>query len=60
MFLLIATWHIYDSILSPDVFPLNKSIFTGYMSKKQMQNLHPLQLHKQSENGKEAAEKITA
>jgi formate dehydrogenase subunit gamma len=34
IFLLMAIWHIYDSMFSPDIFPLNKSIFTGYIGKK--------------------------
>lgn len=34
IFLLVAIWHIYDSVLSPNVFPLNKSIFTGYDKRK--------------------------
>jgi cytochrome b subunit of formate dehydrogenase len=35
IFLLIGIWHIYDSMFSPEIFPLNKSIFTGYVEKKQ-------------------------
>lgn len=27
---IIFLWHLYNSIFSPEVFPLNKSIFTGY------------------------------
>jgi len=34
IFLMMTVWHIYDSMFSPDVFPLNKSIFTGYSEKK--------------------------
>ncbi len=34
IFLLIAVWHIYDSMFSPEVFPLDKSIFTGYGEKR--------------------------
>jgi formate dehydrogenase gamma subunit len=34
IFLLMAIWHIYDSMFNPDVFPLNKSIFTGFIEKK--------------------------
>ena len=37
IFLLVAIWHIYDSMFSPEVFPLNKSIFTGYVEKKKME-----------------------
>jgi cytochrome b subunit of formate dehydrogenase len=31
--LLASAWHVYDSIFSPDVFPLDTSIFTGYTSR---------------------------
>ncbi|HLE41110.1 MAG TPA: cytochrome b/b6 domain-containing protein [Nitrospirota bacterium] len=34
IFLLMAIWHIYDSMFSPEVFPLNKSIFTGYAERR--------------------------
>ena len=44
IFLLIAIWHIYDSIFSPDAFPLYKSIFTGYIKKRRMKQEHPLEL----------------
>ncbi len=37
IFLLMAIWHIYDSMFSPDVFPLNKSIFTGYADKSSLE-----------------------
>ncbi len=61
LFVLVVTWHIYDSILSPDVFPLNKSIFTGYMPKKQMKRLHPLELQWQKEEADlEAKERVQA
>ena len=36
VFLIIAIWHIYNAIFSPDVFPLDTSIFTGYISKERM------------------------
>jgi cytochrome b subunit of formate dehydrogenase len=44
IFLMLAIWHIYDSIFSPDVFPLDTSIFTGYISRKRMAREHPLEL----------------
>ncbi len=34
IFLLMAIWHIYDSMFSPEVFPLDKSIFTGYAERR--------------------------
>lgn len=44
IFLLITIWHIYDSIFSPDVFPLDASIFTGYTTREKMLRLHPIEL----------------
>jgi cytochrome b subunit of formate dehydrogenase len=44
LFLLIALWHMYDSVFSPDVFPLDKSIFTGYITRERMRLEHPLEL----------------
>lgn len=42
-FLLVITWHMYEVIFSPDVFPINKSIFTGFMTQQQVARLHPLE-----------------
>lgn len=44
MFLIIAIWHIYNSIFSPNVFPLDPSIFTGYISRERMVREHPIEL----------------
>lgn len=44
MFLIIALWHIYNAIFSPEIFPLDKSIFTGYISRERMLKEHPLEL----------------
>lgn len=43
IFIVIAVWHIYNSIFSPDIFPLDTSIFTGYISKERMMQEHPLE-----------------
>jgi formate dehydrogenase subunit gamma len=51
--LLIAIWHIYNSIFSPEVFPLDTSIFTGYISRERMLREHPIELERiegQAEN----------
>ncbi len=42
--LLIAVWHIYNAIFSPEVFPLDTSIFTGYISRERMVREHPVEL----------------
>ena len=44
VFLIIAIWHIYNAIFSPEVFPLDTSIFTGYISKERMLREHPEEL----------------
>jgi cytochrome b subunit of formate dehydrogenase len=52
IFLVIVVWHIYDSVLNPEVFPINESIFTGYIKKSRMQQEHPLELiqHMEADN----------
>jgi cytochrome b subunit of formate dehydrogenase len=44
IFLINAIWHIYNAIFSPEVFPLDTSIFTGYISRARMLREHPLEL----------------
>ena len=43
-FLVIIIWHIYNSIFSPEVFPLDTAIFTGRISHERMVHEHPLEL----------------
>jgi formate dehydrogenase subunit gamma len=43
-FLVIVTWHIYNSIFSPEVFPLDTAIFTGKISRDRMVHEHPREL----------------
>ncbi len=40
-FLIIAIWHIYNAIFSPEVFPLDTVIFTGRISRERMMREHP-------------------
>lgn len=42
-FLVIIVWHIYNAHLSPDVFPFDRSIFTGRISAERMRHEHPLE-----------------
>jgi hypothetical protein len=44
VFLIISVWHIYNAIFSPEVFPLNMSIFTGSLSRERMVHEHVLEL----------------
>src|SRR5512143_4291303 len=41
VFLIIAIWHIYNAIFSPEVFPMDTSIFTGYISRERQLDEHP-------------------
>lgn len=43
-FLVIVTWHIYNSIFSPEVFPIDKAIFDGKISRERMAHEHPVEL----------------
>jgi hypothetical protein len=44
IFIMIAVWHIYNSIFSPEVFPLDTSILTGKITRERMVLEHPLEL----------------
>lgn len=44
VFIIIVLWHIYNAIFSPEVFPLNTSIFTGRISRERMIYEHILEL----------------
>jgi cytochrome b subunit of formate dehydrogenase len=42
-FLTIITWHIFNAALTPEVFPLDTSIFTGRISEERLRHEHPLE-----------------
>jgi formate dehydrogenase subunit gamma len=42
-FLVVITWHIYNAHLAPEVFPFNKTIFTGRISVERLEREHPLE-----------------
>ncbi|MGD0884219.1 MAG: cytochrome b/b6 domain-containing protein [Thermodesulfovibrionales bacterium] len=44
IFLIIALWHIYNAIFNPEIFPLDTSILTGYISWERMVREHPAEL----------------
>lgn len=46
VFLLVAVWHVYDAIFSPEIFPLDTSIFTGHTTRARMRRLHPRELER--------------
>ena len=44
IFLINALWHILNAVFSPEAFPLDTCIFTGYISRDRMVREHPLEL----------------
>lgn len=42
-FSILLIWHAYGSSLSPDVWPIDTSMFTGYMSAHHLQDHHALE-----------------
>jgi cytochrome b subunit of formate dehydrogenase len=42
--LAILVWHFYFVIYNPDVYPMNKAWFTGYLTREEMELEHPLEL----------------
>ena len=43
LMLLVVVWHIYNSIFSPEVFPVDAVMFTGKISRERMIREHPLE-----------------
>jgi formate dehydrogenase gamma subunit len=42
--LAILVWHFYFVIYNPDVYPMNKAWFIGYLTEEEMEKEHPLEL----------------
>jgi cytochrome b subunit of formate dehydrogenase len=42
-FLVVIVWHIYNAHLNPDVFPFDRSIFTGEISEHRLRHEHALE-----------------
>jgi formate dehydrogenase gamma subunit len=55
-FLVLIIWHIYATVLSPDVFPLDRSMFTGYMGAHELKEHHALEYKRVFPDGEAAAE----
>lgn len=48
--LAIVVWHFYFIFLNPDVYPMNKAWFEGYLTKEEMEKEHPLELAEKEES----------
>jgi cytochrome b subunit of formate dehydrogenase/mono/diheme cytochrome c family protein len=44
--LAIVVWHLYFVIFNPDIYPMNLSWLTGWLSEKEMREDHPLELER--------------
>jgi cytochrome b subunit of formate dehydrogenase len=56
--LAIIVWHFYFVIFNPEVYPMNLSWLTGYLSEEEMAAEHPAELEKlkQAEQAQRTAE----
>jgi hypothetical protein len=45
----VITWHIYNAHLNPDVFPFDRTIFDGRISRHRMEHEHPLELERMTD-----------
>lgn len=39
----LLVWHVYGASLNPEVFPLDRSMFTGYMTAEELHHHHQLE-----------------
>jgi len=63
--LAIFVWHLYFVIYNPDVYPMNKAWFSGFLTREEMELEHPLELEKieaeeKTENEAKAEKEIEA
>lgn len=64
--LAIFVWHFYFVIYNPDVYPMNKAWYRGYLTREEMELEHPLELEEieklrnPEENTKPEAENVNA
>lgn len=42
-FLVLVVWHAYGAVFSPEVFPLDRSILTGYLTAEELKERHALE-----------------
>ncbi len=56
--LAIVVWHFYFVIYNPDVYPMNKAWFTGYLTEEEMEKEHPLELEEIKKKEQDDSEKF--
>lgn len=53
IFLVLFLWHLYDTHLRPEVFPMDSSWLTGCITRKQWQERHPRDYEAATRKGEE-------
>ena len=55
--LALLVWHFYFVFFNPDVFPMSKAWYKGFLTREEMEKEHPLELEEidKAEKGKESA-----
>jgi thiosulfate reductase cytochrome b subunit len=41
----IVVWHLYATVVNPDVFPLNRAMTRGTLTSEEMLREHPLDIN---------------
>lgn len=44
--LVLVVWHVYGAHLSPEVFPMDTCMFTGYLTKDELRERHALEFRR--------------
>lgn len=52
-FLVVIVWHIYNAHFNPDVFPFDKTIFTGRISLERLRHEHALEYERVTQEDEE-------
>lgn len=53
--LVLVVWHIYGAVLSPEVFPIDRSMFSGYMTAEDLHHHHALEYERLFPHGHDPA-----
>jgi formate dehydrogenase subunit gamma len=54
-FLVVIVWHIYNAHFNPDVFPFDKTIFTGRISLERLRHEHALEYERVTKKDEETS-----
>ena len=57
--LAILVWHFYFVFFNPDVFPMSKAWYKGFLTREEMEKEHPLELEEIDKAEKEKESAVT-